>query len=152
MLLVRTYVAPDSHGGSGLFAAQDIQKGTVITRYTSQSTLYYALDSIRHLAGEDLIHLQRYGYPEYAPDDAMPMVGVLLNMDDARFSNHSITANTKIYPDDPDASIACCDIRKGEEITCNYFEFDPTDFIHAQGIITCKTFLLTDKGGRSSVL
>ena len=49
---------------------------------------------------------------------------VVLDSDNGRFMNHSLGPNTdfRIF----DRGFALFDIAQGEEITCNYHEFDPT--------------------------
>jgi hypothetical protein len=49
---------------------------------------------------------------------------LIVELDNGRFMNHSEHPNTRF--DDPDAGFALRRIRAGEELTCNYSEFDPT--------------------------
>jgi uncharacterized protein len=60
----------------------------------------------------------RYTYPHLE----MPGV-IVLDSDNGRFMNHSLTPNTdfRIF----DKGYALVDIAQGEELTCNYHEFDP---------------------------
>jgi hypothetical protein len=53
----------------------------------------------------------------------MPGV-VIVDSDNGRFMNHSLSPNTdfRIF----DKGYALVDIARGDEITCNYYEFDPT--------------------------
>ena len=48
---------------------------------------------------------------------------VVLDSDNGRFMNHTLTPNTdfRIF----DKGYALFDIAQGEELTCNYHEFDP---------------------------
>ena len=68
------------------------------------------------------LHLQdyiaRYTYPHLE----MPGV-VILDSDNGKFMNHSLKPNTdfRIF----DKGYALIDIAQGEELTCNYHEFDP---------------------------
>jgi hypothetical protein len=45
----------------------------------------------------------------------------ILCSDDAKYMNHSDTPNTRTQGHQ---TIAIADIQSGEEITCNYYEFD----------------------------
>lgn len=143
MLKVKTYIAPDSMGGTGLFAAQDIPVGTVVSRYDPQFSRYISVDEYFSLEGEELEHIQKFTYPDCSPHDDPATVGLILCLDNARFSNHSDTPNTWIYPNDLNASVACQTIKKGEEITCDYFQFDPQNVIHGYGLVSGKSFLLS---------
>lgn len=142
MLQVKTYLARDSFGGMGLFAGQEIAKGSVITRTTPQSVRYYPAEEYKALPAHERCRIEHFVYPEYEPDEAPPRIGVMLNLDNARYCNHSAQANTTSPQHDPGLSVAARDIKKDEEITCNYGECDPENHIHAMGLTSCKTFLL----------
>lgn len=119
MLLVPTYIAPSKIEGVGVFAEQDIPAGARIWR------LDPALD--RLIRQEDLPSLdphfqrfcERYSYP-YPHDTSV----LIVELDNGRFMNHSDAPNTVFS--DPDAGFAIRDIAAGEEMLCNYAEFDPT--------------------------
>lgn len=144
MLQVKTYLAPDQYGGQGLFAGQDIEKGQVVWRYDAGTTIYIPAADFIAMATQEKNRIARHTYPVYIPAETPPMVGVMLNKGADQCTNHSDDPNTGHTPDDPDINIALRAIKKGEEITCNYFEFDPQDVIHKMGIRTGKTFLLAD--------
>ena len=118
MMLVPTYVAPSQIEGVGVFAAEPIAAGTLIWR------LDPALDRLIH--GRDIATLpplfqkfvERYGYPY--PHD--PQV-LIVELDNGRFMNHADAPNTCFS--DPDVGFTLRDIEAGEELTCNYAEFDP---------------------------
>jgi len=62
--------------------------------------------------------IARYAYPH------LEIPGVMIvDSDNGRFMNHSLTPNTdfRIF----DKGYALTDIAQGEELTCNYHEFDP---------------------------
>jgi hypothetical protein len=63
--------------------------------------------------------IARYSYPHLE----LPGV-VIVDSDNGRFMNHSLTPNTdfRVF----DKGYALFDISQGEELTCNYHEFDPT--------------------------
>ena len=62
--------------------------------------------------------IARYSYPHLE----MPGV-VIVDTDNGRFMNHSLAPNTdfRIF----DKGYALVDIAAGDELTCNYHEFDP---------------------------
>ena len=126
MLRVHTRIAPGLHG-IGLFAAEPITADTVIWRYDPGMDFEIVLDaplvdgpmpeSLRRFA----LH---YGYAAIGTHGENRYI---ICADDARFMNHSATANTR---DDNGVTIACRDIAEGEEITCDYLEFcDPGDTV-----------------------
>ena len=63
--------------------------------------------------------IARYSYPH------LEMEGVVVvDSDNGRFMNHCLTPNTdfRVF----DKGYALVDISQGDELTCNYHEFDPT--------------------------
>jgi SET domain-containing protein len=121
MLMVKTRLAPSPIAGIGLFAAQDIKKGTVTWRFMA------AYD--RLLTESDIGHLPepaRSNILDHAYLDAATGLFVLC-ADNARFMNHADDPNTAgIHA--PGAiegyDIATRDIAAGEELTCDYRTFD----------------------------
>lgn len=118
MLLIPTYVAPSSIEGVGVFAEAPIAAGTLIWR------LDPALDRLiprGEVAGLDPLFqrfVERYSYPYPHDPDRL-----IVELDNGRFMNHSDAPNTVFS--DPDAGFTLRDIAAGEELTCNYAEFDP---------------------------
>lgn len=122
MLMVKTTVKNSTIPGAGLglFADQFIEKGTVTWRFCPN------FDQI--LKEEDLLRLStpaRYQFLKYSykskDDDYYVLCG-----DDERFINHSESPNIvdEQLPEKEPFSIASRDIKPGEELFCNYFEFD----------------------------
>lgn len=143
MLTVKTYIAKDARGGKGLFAAQDIPKGGVVWSYDPAYTKFVSVEEYFKSTGEEREALERYTYPVSIEEDGEPLVGLLINLDNSRYTNHSEDPNTGHPPDDLNINIALRDIKQGEEMTCSYHEFDPDGVIHAMGVMTGKSFLLT---------
>jgi len=115
MLRVRTYLASSPIEGIGLFAAEPIPRGTLVWKLDERFDRSYDL---RDIAADDGLlrdMLARYGYRT----SEAPIV--VLCGDDARFMNHSPTANTDEIGE---MTIATVDIAAGEEITCDYAKFD----------------------------
>ena len=119
MLLIPCYVAPSQIEGVGVFAVEPIAAGALIWK------LNPAFD--RLIRGEDVPGLppifqqfvERYGYP-YPHDPSV----LVVELDNGRFMNHSNAPNTRF--DNPDAGYSLRAIAAGEEITCDYSEFDPS--------------------------
>lgn len=111
MLLVPTRIMPSSIQGFGLFAARPIPAGTVVWQY--HEPVDYRL---RDIPQELIAFADRYAYKppggeyrEFCGDGAM-------------FLNHSNTPNTS--HDRYGVGYANRDIAAGEELTCDYREFD----------------------------
>lgn len=127
MLLVPTTVGPSRIQGLGLLAAEPIAAGTEVWRWHPVFDVFVPDAEVAALPETGRDFLERYAYP--APE--LPG-GLSLNLDDARFMNHS---------DDPtletvgEVCVARRDIAAGEELTCDYGAFHPElrDAIHASG-------------------
>ncbi len=119
MLLVPTYVAPSSIEGVGVFAAEDIEAGQLIWELAPVLDRLIPQDQLKSLPEPVQQFAERYGYPY--PHDPEVLV---VELDNGRFMNHSTRPNTSFK--DPDAGYAITAIKAGEEIICNYAEFDPS--------------------------
>lgn len=118
MLLVKTYVGPSAIEGVGVFAAEDIKKGQAIYRF---DPLFDKLvpRSLMETGPETLASfIKRYGYP-YNLDPTM----FVIDLDHGRYMNHSDAPNTNFQGVTDGYAIR--DIKAGEEIVCNYNEFEP---------------------------
>jgi hypothetical protein len=119
MMLIPTYVAPSTIEGVGVFAAEDVSEGALIWQLAPGLDRLIRKDEIGDLPPLFQSFAERYGYP-YPHDPGV----LIVELDNGRFMNHSEHPNTRF--DDPDAGFAVRRIRAGEELTCNYSEFDPT--------------------------
>lgn len=129
MNLVKTYLEKSPIEGIGLFAAEFIPKGTLIWKLTEpfdlvlDKNVFDAFLFGSHAKFSDVFrnNLLRYYYEK---DGKCVFCG-----DGARFANHSLNSNTQSFFD---KQFAKTDIRKGDEITCNYSEinteFNPSEF------------------------
>ncbi len=150
MLLVKGFIGPDSFGGKGLFAGEDIPKGTQVWTYDPSVTRFVSIEQYFSLTGEDLSQVKRYSVPMAALQERPPVIGLLVSEDLSRHANHSDSPNTAPISGLFDSSIdpalqpefALRDIRKGEEITCNYLQWDPLNIVHSLGVISGKSFLV----------
>lgn len=119
MMVVPNYVGPSAIEGVGVFAAEPIAAGSVVWRLEENLDLMLADRDLQRLPPLQREFLERYGYPH------MTREGItVLEFDNGRFMNHAEAPNTDFT--DPDTGWAIRDIAAGEEITCNYREFDPS--------------------------
>ena len=113
MLVVKTKLKEFPGKGIGLVADQEIKKGQVTWTYNP-------LIDIK-IKEKDIPKEAKEFFETYAVDPGKDYL--LLNTDNARFTNHSDNPNTKSLGHLKD-NIAIRDIHKGEEITINYNEID----------------------------
>jgi SET domain-containing protein len=118
MLMVSTYLAPSSIEGLGVFASEFIGRGRLMWSLNPKFDIFIRTDEIESYPAHLQDYIARYTYPHLE----MPGV-VILDSDNGKFMNHSLTPNTdfRIF----DKGYALTDIAPGEELTCNYHEFDP---------------------------
>lgn len=108
MLLIKTKIGVSKIHGIGLFADEDIQANRLIFEegeFTSKFSIekYNSLPEIqRHFL--DVYSYLRDGFYH-------------LSLENDRFMNHADNPNT--FEDGP-RTYAAIDIKKGEELTCNY--------------------------------
>lgn len=119
MLTVSTYVAPSAIEGLGVFAGEFIERGRLLWSLNPKFDIFVYHEEIEELPPHVQHFIARYSYPHLE----MPGV-VVVDSDNGRFMNHTLTPNTdfRIF----DKGYALVDIAQGDEITCNYHEFDPT--------------------------
>lgn len=118
MMLVPTYIAASAVEGVGVFAAASVEKGALIWKYDPSFDRLVPANWLENAAAPMQEFLRKYAYP--SPDDASQLV---IEIDNGRFMNHEDAPNTdfrKIVE-----GYALRDIKAGEELTCNYNEFDP---------------------------
>ncbi len=116
MLLVKTTVKSSKIHGLGVFAAEPIGKGTAIWAF---DPVLDRVLKVGELAGypDHVVEFLEH-YCEYFPETDE----LVLSGDNDRYTNHSSLPNSVVDGQNaPTASvIAARDIRKGEEITCDY--------------------------------
>jgi hypothetical protein len=121
MLLISTYVGPSSIEGLGVFSAEYVPCGSLIWSLNPKFDIFVYEAEIGALPPHMRTFIARYSYPH------LDMPGCrVVDVDNGKFMNHSLGPNTdfRIF----DKGFALADIAVGEEITCNYHEFDP-DFV-----------------------
>jgi SET domain-containing protein len=119
MLMVSTYLAPSAIEGLGVFAGESIKREHLLWSLNSQFDVFVKQSEIEELPPHMQDYLARYCYPHLE----MPGL-IVLDGDNGRYMNHSLAPNTdfRIF----DKGYALVDIGQGDELTCNYHEFDPT--------------------------
>ena len=118
MLLIANYVGPSSIEGVGVFAAEPLAKGTVIWSFDERFDHVLSPAEIAELGEQQRQFVERYGYSHSQRPEL-----TILELDNGRFMNHADRPNTEFT--DPHIGWAIRDIAEGEEITCNYAEFEP---------------------------
>lgn len=119
MMLVKTYVAPSGIEGVGVFAGEAIAKGTTLWRFDARFDRTLTIEELEALPEGVRAFLEKYSYPHHAEEGI-----IVLELDNGRFMNHSTEPNTDFSQ--MDFGYALRDIKAGEELTCDYVEFDPT--------------------------
>lgn len=138
MMIVPTYVGPSAIEGVGVFAAALIRSGTAIWQLSEGLDLLLTDAELDALPSLQRDFIERYGYPH------MTRAGLtVLEFDNGRFMNHASRPNTDFTG--PDVGWAIRDIAEGEEITCDYGEFDPS-FAATHTLQPGRNFV-TDRGG-----
>lgn len=124
MLLIKTKIDFSKIHGVGLFADEFIPKGKVIWEFVSGFDMKLFKNKLEKFPTPVKKQILNYSYLDQKTGQ------YILCSDDARFFNHSITSNTKHFYEKEKygQTIAVKDIKKGEEITCNYETFD-SDFV-----------------------
>ena len=118
MMIIPTYVGPSEIEGVGIFAGASIKAGTAIWVLEDRFDLVVPLAELEELPELQRNFIERYGYPHMTRPGQ-----IVLEFDNGRFMNHSDSPNTDFQK--PNMAWATRDIAEGEEITCDYSEFDP---------------------------
>ena len=118
MMLFRTFLAPSEIQGLGVFAGEFIPCGSQMWVLNPTFDILVQASELAMLPAHMHDFVTRYSYPH------LDMPGVrVLDCDDGKFMNHSERPNTDFCVFD--RGYALTDIAAGDEITCNYYEFDP---------------------------
>ena len=132
MILIKTYIAPSSIEGIGLFANEDIKKGHITWRYNPYFDRSFTEDEVNKMP-----QLMRKFINKYASLSKQSGKYILCN-DDQRFINHSRNANIgalKEKGEEELVGVALRDIRKGEELTINYRAIDKNDEVSTEAYL-----------------
>jgi SET domain-containing protein len=113
MLLVKTYLDKSPIHGLGVFAGEFIRKGTKVWRFVEGFDRAYTPKQFARLPKPARDYLRQHAYRVDGE--------ILYTIDNDHHMNHSDKPNTFLHNG---YAIAARDIRKGEEITNDYREFD----------------------------
>ena len=115
MYLIKTYIDRSDIEGTGVFAGEDIARGQIVTRHADGVDMVFTQEQFDGFPAPFQYFLRRQTYRldgEY-----------VLNVDHERFTNHADAPNT-VWSDEKGGMVAARPIKSGEEITCDYREFD----------------------------
>lgn len=120
MILVRTRVAPSAIHGLGVFAVDALPRGTPIWRFEPGFDRKFSAAQFSALPAEARAHLRWFAYVDKETAEWV------LSGDHACFMNHAPEPNTgaPCGATPPVTTVALRDIAAGEELTCNYRDFD----------------------------
>lgn len=121
MLLISTYVAPSTIQGLGVFVDEYVPRGSLIWKYNPKFDILVNELELGALPPHVQMFIGRYSYPHLEMEGHR-----VIDVDNGKYMNHSLTPNTdfRIF----DVGYSLVDLAPGDEITCNYHEFDP-DFV-----------------------
>ena len=119
-MLIETCVQPSGIHGLGLFAVRPVPRGAPIWRFEPGFDQDFSPARFAALPPPAQRHTRWFSFVRRDDDH------VILSGDHACFMNHSPSPNTGAPPGatPPVVTQALRDIAAGEEITCNYYEFD----------------------------
>jgi uncharacterized protein len=120
MLFIKTRVGPSGIHGMGLFAGEFVPRGAPIWRFEPGFDHDFSPEQFAALPPLARSHTRWFCFVSRENGH------VILSGDHACFINHSAEANTGTPRDTqpPVTTVARRDIAAGEEITCNYWEYD----------------------------
>lgn len=120
-MCVKTKVLPSKIHGLGLFANENIKKGSVIWKFTPGFDIKFTKGEIKKLPKQAKDFLEVYGWLSKKSGK------ICLSSDNGKYFNHSASPNclSKYYENEEEViTKAIKDIKKGEEITDNYNSFE----------------------------
>jgi hypothetical protein len=115
VLLINASVGRSRIHGKGLIARELIREGMLVWVLKRGFDVELTKDQFDELAPSAREQVARYIYTDVASGM------YILCSDDAKYMNHSDTPNTRT---EGHRTVAIADIQPGQEITCNYYEFD----------------------------
>lgn len=115
MLMINASAGRSRIHGRGLISREFISPGTVVWRLQPGFDVEMTKQQFEDLAPNAREQVARYIYTDVVTGN------YILCSDDAKYMNHSDTPNTKT---EGHQTIAIAAIEPGQEITCNYYEFD----------------------------
>ncbi len=128
MLRVKTKIGQSKLHGIGLFADEFIPKGSVTWQYDPEYDIAFTKEQVERMPKPAQVIFWHYAYHDKELDK------FVLCADDERFINHT-SVNTNITSA-PRQDVASRDIQPGEELICDYSEFDDTYFVRREIDVT----------------
>ena len=117
MYRVKTYIDRSPVHGIGVFAGEDIPKGTLVWSFEPGFDLCYTQAEYEAMSKPVRDYFDIYAYWNKGR--------IWFCGDHGRYANHSDDPNVANWPEpDSDAEAATRDIKKGEEILSDYRTFD----------------------------
>lgn len=129
MLYVKTEVRPSLIQGLGVFAAEPIAAGTLVSRWDERFDRSYSREQWLAFPPQARDFVWRYGWRGL--DGRMRVL-----TDNSRYVNHSTDPTMRVVFDEEVSSYAVRDIVAGEELTEDYSTFDPdfAEYAHEFGV------------------
>ena len=115
MLRVKVKVVESALQGKGIVAEEFIPKGTVTWQYDPDKDIAYDISEVESLDEATRTDLMRYLYLDFNLNK------YILCNDDQKFINHSTHPNIS---SEPECDVAARDIQPGEELVCNYEDYE----------------------------
>lgn len=116
MFVINTYIAKSDIEGVGVFTAEAVKAGQVISKFEPEFDRLIPTRAYLAAPAHLKALLDRYAFPHPEKPEF-----IVYEVDNSRFMNHSKTPNTD-YSDFA-AGRALRDIAAGEELTCDYDSF-----------------------------
>ncbi|MDE1871351.1 MAG: SET domain-containing protein [Candidatus Micrarchaeota archaeon] len=121
MMCVKTKIRQSKIHGIGLFADQNIKKGTIVWRFTPNFDLRFTKKQIKKLPNQVQKYLEEYVWLSKKSGK------YCFSSDNGKYFNHSDSPNvlSAYYKGEEEViTKAIRDIKKGEEITDDYHSFE----------------------------
>jgi SET domain-containing protein len=118
MLIVKTHLKYSEIHGLGCFAGEDIKKGQTVWRFDPGIDLVFTEEQLKKLPPSFTDFLKVYAYSPLNESDKK----FILCADHARHMNHDGNPNLLETPEG--LNVALRNIKAGEELTCDYTQFD----------------------------
>lgn len=118
MFRCKVRLAPSGIHGTGAFADEFIPAGSILWVWDEGYDLLKTVEEVNSLPEHARKEFENYSY-------LCKRMGVwVLCAGNAAFMNHSDNPNTRNHESDQDATVAAVDIYPGDELTCDYTDFD----------------------------
>jgi uncharacterized protein len=110
MLIIATTLQPSPVHGLGVFTAQAVRAGEVVSRYLPPFDVQFPAALLAVLSDAERAYLKNFAYRSR-------YTGLY-------YMNHSAAPNVGMNPSGNTENLALRDLAAGEELTCDYCTFD----------------------------